>query len=144
MNGEREDVLKVYSATLFSSLTCKEPSNYNDKNLIRTYYVVCINIYIYIYIWVYICLYIWMYTYISTCIILIFIVQCLMLNVSHSVMSDSLWPYGLWFTRVLLSMGFCRQEYWNWLLFPSPEDLPNPGIMPSSSALQADSLLFEL
>ena len=27
-----------------------------------------------------------------------------------------------------LSMGFSRQEYWNGLLCPSPEDLPNPGI----------------
>ena len=28
------------------------------------------------------------------------------------------------------SMGFSRQEYWSGLLFPSPEDLPNPGIQP--------------
>ena len=27
-----------------------------------------------------------------------------------------------------LSLGFARQEYWNGLPFPSPEDLPNPGI----------------
>ena len=26
------------------------------------------------------------------------------------------------------SMGFSRQEYWSGLPFPSPEDLPNPGI----------------
>ena len=26
------------------------------------------------------------------------------------------------------SMGFSRQEYWNGLPFPSPGDLPNPGI----------------
>ena len=29
-----------------------------------------------------------------------------------------------------LSMGFSRQEYWNGLLFPTPEDLPDPGIEP--------------
>ena len=29
-------------------------------------------------------------------------------------------------------MGFSRQEYWSGLLFPSPEDLPNPGIEPGS------------
>ena len=34
-----------------------------------------------------------------------------------------------------LSMGFSRQEYWSGLLFPSPEDLPNPGIEPRSPAL---------
>ena len=31
-----------------------------------------------------------------------------------------------------LSMGFPRQEYWSGLLFPSPEDLPDPGIEPIS------------
>ena len=33
------------------------------------------------------------------------------------------------------SMGFSRQEYWSWLPFPSPRDLPNPGIGPQSPAL---------
>ena len=41
-------------------------------------------------------------------------------------------------------MEFSRQEYWNGLPFPSPEDLPDPGIEPRSSALQADSLPPEL
>ena len=39
-----------------------------------------------------------------------------------------------------LSMGFSRQEYWSGVPFPSPGDLPNPGIKPRSPALQADSL----
>ena len=43
-----------------------------------------------------------------------------------------------------LSMGFSRQEYWSGLPFPSPGDLPNPGIEPGSSTLQADSLPTEL
>ena len=38
-----------------------------------------------------------------------------------------------------LSMGFSRQEYWSELPFPSPEDLPDPGIELGSPALQADS-----
>ena len=42
-----------------------------------------------------------------------------------------------------LSMGFSRQEYCSGLLFPSPGDLPNPGIEPWSPALQADSLPAE-
>ena len=41
-------------------------------------------------------------------------------------------------------MGFSRQEYWSGLPFPSPGDLPDPGIEPKSLALQADSLLTEL
>ena len=38
---------------------------------------------------------------------------------------------------------FSRQEYWNGLPFPSPGDLPDPGIEPRSPALQADSLPSE-
>ena len=41
------------------------------------------------------------------------------------------------------SMGFSRQEYWCRLPFPSPGDLPDPGIEPRSPALQADSLTSE-
>ena len=41
-----------------------------------------------------------------------------------------------------LSMEFFRQQYWSGLLFPSPGDLPNPGIELAPPALQADSLLL--
>ena len=41
------------------------------------------------------------------------------------------------------SMGFSRQKYWSELPFPSPEDLPNPGIEPGSPALQTDTLPSE-
>ena len=62
---------------------------------------------------------------------------------------DSLRPHGLFETpwtvahQAPLSMGFSRQEYWSGLPFPSPGDLPNPGIKPASPmspALQANSL----
>ena len=43
-----------------------------------------------------------------------------------------------------LSMEFSSQEYWSGLLFPSPGDLPDPGIKPGSPALQADALLSDL
>ena len=42
-----------------------------------------------------------------------------------------------------LSMGFSRQEYWSGLPFPSPGDLPDPGIEPRSPTLRADALTFE-
>ena len=42
-----------------------------------------------------------------------------------------------------LSMGFSRQGYWGGLPFPSPGDLPDPGIEPGSPTLQADALLSE-
>ena len=38
-----------------------------------------------------------------------------------------------------LSIEFTRQEYWSGLPFPSPGDLPNPGIEPMSPAFQVDS-----
>ena len=43
-----------------------------------------------------------------------------------------------------LSMGFSRQKHWSGLLFPSPGDLPSPGIEPGLPAPQADSLPTEL
>ena len=42
-----------------------------------------------------------------------------------------------------LSMEFSGQGYWSGLPFPSPGDLPDPGIEPGSPTLQADSLLSE-
>ena len=45
--------------------------------------------------------------------------------------------------QALLSMGFSRQEYWSGLPFPSPEDLPDPGIEPRFPTLQEDALPSE-
>ena len=41
-------------------------------------------------------------------------------------------------------MGFSGPEYWRGWPFPSPGDLPNPGIKSRSPTLQADSLPAEL
>ena len=41
------------------------------------------------------------------------------------------------------SMEFSRHEYWSGLPFPSPGDLPDPGIEPGSPTLQADALPSE-
>ena len=43
-----------------------------------------------------------------------------------------------------LTMGFSGRKYWSGLPFPSPGDLPDPGIEPRSPALQADFFLTEL
>ena len=74
------------------------------------------------------------------------------------------WPHYLWGLKVkvkslscvrlfvtpwtvayqaLPSMGFSRQEYWSGLPFPSPGDLPNPGIEPRSHTFQGDALISE-
>ena len=48
--------------------------------------------------------------------------------------------------KALPSLGFSRQEYWSGVPFPSPGDLPNPGMEPKSPlspAVQVDSLQSE-
>ena len=42
-----------------------------------------------------------------------------------------------------LPKGFSRQEYWSGLPFPSPGDLPDPGVEARSPTLQADVLISE-
>ena len=42
--------------------------------------------------------------------------------------------------QALPSVGFSRQEYWSGVPFPSPGDLPHPGIKPGSPTWQADAL----
>ena len=58
--------------------------------------------------------------------------------------SQTLWGPWAIARQAPLSVGFSRQEYWSGLPFPSPGDLPDPGIQPGSLALQADSLPTEL
>jgi len=41
-------------------------------------------------------------------------------------------------------MGFSRQECWSGLPFPSPRDLPDPGIKPGSPVLQADAFSYKM
>ena len=57
-------------------------------------------------------------------------------------MSDSVTPWTVAY-QAPPSMGFSRQEYWSGLPFPSPGDLPYPGIKPGSPALEADTLTSE-
>ena len=48
-------------------------------------------------------------------------------------------PLDIMEAKATQSVEISRPEYWSGELFSSPEDLPNPGIKPKSSALQADS-----
>ena len=58
--------------------------------------------------------------------------------VSGSVVSNSLQFHGLYVTsQAPLSMGFSRPEYWGGLPFPSPGNLPDPGIKPRSPMVLA-------
>ena len=63
--------------------------------------------------------------------------------VSHLFVSDSFVTPWTIAHQAPLSVGFLWQEYWNGLPRPSPGDLPNLGIKPRSSALQAESLPSE-
>ena len=67
--------------------------------------------------------------------------------VSGNSKVNQLWKWKL-LSRVQLfatvqSMGFSRPEYWSGEPFPSPGDLPNPGVESRSPSLQADSLPSE-
>ena len=71
--------------------------------------------------------------------------MCVCVCVSYSVVSDFLsdpMDYSLPGSSVH-GDSLSRQEYWSGLPRPPPGDLPNPGIKPRSSALQADSLQSE-
>ena len=63
-----------------------------------------------------------------------------MKSLSRVQLFATLWTVG---HQTPVSMVFPRQEYWSGLPFPSPEDLPDPGIEPGFPALQADSLTSE-
>ena len=56
-------------------------------------------------------------------------------------MSDSVTPWTV-ACQAPLSMGFCRQEYWNELPCPPAGDLPSPGIEPTSPALAGGFFFF--
>ena len=58
-------------------------------------------------------------------------------------MSDSLQPTWTIAHQAPPSMEFSRQEYWSGLPFPSPGDLPDPGMEPGSPKLRADALSSE-
>ena len=51
---------------------------------------------------------------------------------AHSVVSNSAIPWTV-AHQTRLSIQFPRQEYWSWLPFPTPGDLPDPGIEGSPS-----------
>ena len=62
-------------------------------------------------------------------------------EVSHVRLFATPWTVAY---QAPLSMGFSRPRYWSPRLpFPSPEDLPHPGIEPWSPTLQAEALLSE-
>ena len=59
------------------------------------------------------------------------------MKVKVAQLCPTLRPHGQQSTRVLFPWDFSRQGYWSGLPFPSPGDLPDPGIEPGSPALQA-------
>ena len=67
-------------------------------------------------------------------------------GLSKSIEPTVDWPFVTPWTvayQAPPSVGFSRQEYWSGVPFPSPGDLPDPGIEPKSPGLQADALPSE-
>ena len=58
--------------------------------------------------------------------------MCVLSHFSHAQLSVTLWTVAC---QTPLSMGFSKQEYWSELPFPSPGDLPDPGIELSVSCI---------
>ena len=54
--------------------------------------------------------------------------MCVLSRFSRVQLCVTLWTAAC---QTPLSMGFSRQQYWSGLPFPSPGDLPNPGIEPT-------------
>ena len=89
-------------------------------------------------VYIYVCMYIYI-IYVCVCMyicIYIYIVKLL----SHVCLLVTPWTVA---HQAPPSMEFSRQEYWSGLPFPSPGDLPDPGVKPGSPALQADALPSE-
>ena len=62
----------------------------------------------------------------------VYVCVCVCELLSHVQLFATPWTVAY---QAPLSMVFSRQEYWSGLPFPSPGDLPQPGIKPSSPAL---------
>ena len=67
----------------------------------------------------------------------------MLLFLSHSVASDSVVTPWIVACQAPLSMEFPRQQSWSGLPFPSPGDLPDPGIEPISSSIEGGFLTTE-
>ena len=61
---------------------------------------------------------------------------CVLSCFNHVWLFATLWTVA---HRAPLSMGFSRQEYWSGLSWPPPEDLPNPGVEPTSPVFPASA-----
>ena len=73
------------------------------------------------------CFYKLLYTFVHSYIY--FYTACVLSRFSHVRLLVNLWPVAC---HAPMSVGFSRQEYWSGLPCPSPGDLPNAGIKPTS------------
>ena len=67
------------------------------------------------------------------------LLACILSHFSNAWLFTTLWTVA---HQALLSMGFCRQEYWSGLPCPPPGDIPNPGIKPVSLMSPALACMF--
>ena len=71
----------------------------------------------------------------------VYMYACVLSHFSHVQLFVTLWTVA---HRAPLSMGFSWQEYWSGLAFPSPEDLSNTRIAPSSPVFPALQIPYPL
>ena len=85
-------------------------------------------------------LYFYLFLYFWLCCVFVAVHNSGLITKSCPTLANP-WTVAL---QAALSLGFSRQEYWSGLPFPSPEDLPDPGIEPRSPELQAECLPTKL
>ena len=98
---------------------------------------------LYIYIYIYIYTHTHIHTHIHMCTQICNVYACMKRNsVSHCYAQLFVTPWTVAY-QAPPSKEFSREEYWSGLPFPSPGDLPDPGIESGFPALQVDSVLSE-
>ena len=98
---------------------------------------------LYIYIYIYIYTHTHIHTHIHMCTQICNVYACMKRkSVSHCCAQLFVTPWTVAY-QAPPSKEFSREEYWSGLPFPSPGDLPDPGIESGFPALQVDSVLSE-
>ena len=81
----------------------------------------------------------YLFNHLNFRVYLLIIGPCVYQSLSHVRPFATPWTVAC---RGRLSTGFARQEYWSGLPDPSPGDLSDPRVNPSSPALQAESIIW--
>ena len=118
----------------FNRIFIHKNGNHMNMGCLHLLFFLILTVYVFIHSFIY---FYWSIVVLQSCVGFCCGVACMWL-----VVSDSVTPWTV-AHQAPLSMGFSRQEYWRGKSFPSPGDLPDPGIELGSLARQMDSLPSE-